>query len=115
MRFRTILTLAALFLTCFTAAAWSKPLTSQPPGTRSDPAATQRGTVSGTVSAIRGASFSVNVTKSEDVVTIKFLIDSATNIDGKLAVGSAVIVDYRNEGADNIAVHVLVKSTASSQ
>jgi hypothetical protein len=110
MRFRTILTLATLFLTCFTVAVWSMPLTSVP-GRPFDPA-TQKGYVSGTVSAIRGASFSVDVKKSEDVVTLKFLIDDATKIEGKLAVGSVVTVDYRNDGADNIAVHVVVKSTA---
>jgi hypothetical protein len=111
MRFRTILTLATLFLTCFSVAVWSMPLTSLPAGRPFDPA-TQKGYVSGTVSAIRGASFSVDVKKSEDVVTLKFLIDDATKIDGKLAVGSLVTVDYRNDGADNIAVHVVVKSTA---
>lgn len=111
MRFRTILTLATLFLTCFAVAVWSMPLISLPAGSPFD-AATQKGNVSGTVSAIRGASFSVDVKKSEDVVTLKFLIDDATKIDGKLAVGSVVTVDYRNDGADNIAVRVVVKSTA---
>jgi hypothetical protein len=110
MRFRTILTLETLFLTCFTVAVWSMPLTSVPGGPF-DPA-TQKGYVSGTVSAIRGASFSVDVKKSEDVVTLKFLIDDATKVDGRLAVGSVVTVDYRNDGADNVAVHVVVKSTA---
>jgi len=110
MRFRTILT-AALFLMCFTVGAWSTPLTSLPAGRLSDPA-TQQGSVSGTISAIRGASFSVDVKKSEDVVTLRFLIDTATKIDGKLAVGSVVTVDYRNDGADNTAVHVVVKSSA---
>ena len=75
-----------------------------------DPA-TQNGYVSGRVSAMGAGTFSVDVKKSEDVVTLKFLVDSATKIDGKLAVGSMATVDYRNDGADNIAVHVVVKST----
>jgi hypothetical protein len=112
MHFRTILMPATLFLTCFTVAVWSMRPASQPAIGPFDPLTTQRGYVSGTVSAIRGASFSVDVKKSEDVVTLKFLIDDATKIDGKLAVGSVVTVDYRNDGADNIAVHVVVKSTA---
>jgi len=113
MRFRTILTLATLFLTCFTVAVWSTPLTNQHASRPFDPA-TQHGYVSGTISSIRGASFSVDVKKSEDVVTLKFLIDDATKIDGKLAVGSGATVDYRNDGADNIAVHVVVQSTVGS-
>jgi hypothetical protein len=113
MRIRTILTLATLFLTCFTVAAWSTPLTNQPASRPFDPA-TQNGYVSGRVSSIGGGSFSVDVKKSEDVVTLKFLMDGATKIDGKLAVGSLVTVDYRNDGADNIAVRVVVKPTVHS-
>jgi hypothetical protein len=113
MRIRTILTLATLFLTCFTVAAWSTPLTDRPASGPFDPA-TQNGYVSGRISSIRGASFSVDVQKSQDVVTLTFLIDGATKIDGKLAVGSTATVDYRNRGADNVAVHVVVQSTARS-
>jgi lysophospholipase L1-like esterase len=113
MRFRTILTLATLFLTCFTVAVWSPPLTALPAGRRFDPA-TQNGYVSGRISSIGGASFSVDVKKSEDVVTLKFLINDATKIEGKLAVGSVVTVDYRNDGADNFAIHVVVKSNVRS-
>jgi hypothetical protein len=113
MRFRTILTLATLFLTCFTVAVWSTPLTSQP-ASRSFGPATQNGYVSGRISSIGGNSFSVDVKKSEDLVTLKFRIDDATKIDGKLAVGSLATVDYRNDGADSIAVHVVVHSTVRS-
>jgi hypothetical protein len=113
MRIRTILTLATLFLTCFTVAAWSTPLINQPASRPFDPA-TQNGYVSGRISSMGGASFSVDVKKSQDLVTLKFLIDDATKIEGKLVVGSAVTVDYRNDGADNIAVHVVVQSTVRS-
>jgi Domain of unknown function (DUF5666) len=113
MRFRTILTLATLFLTCFTVAVWSASASALPADGPYDPA-TQKGYVSGKVSSVGAGSFSVNVKKSEDVVTLKFLVDSATKIDGKLAVGSMVTVDYRNDGAENIAVHVVVKSTVRS-
>jgi hypothetical protein len=114
MRFRTMLTLATLFLTCFTVAVWSTPLKNQPASRPFDPA-TQNGYVSGKISSIRGNSFSVDVKKSEDVVTLTFIIDSATKIDGKLAVGSVATVDYRNDGADNIAVHVVVQSSVGSR
>ncbi len=113
MRFRTILTMATLFLTCFTVAVWSTPLTTRPASRPFDPA-TQNGYVSGRISAIRDGFFSVDVKKSQDLVTLKFRIDDATKIDGKLAVGSVATVDYRNDGADNIAVHVVVQSTVRS-
>jgi hypothetical protein len=113
MRFRTILTLATLFLACFTVAAWSTSFSAQPSRSPFGPA-TQNGYVSGKISSMRGNSFSVDVMKSEDVVTLKFIIDKDTKIDGKLAVGSLVTVDYRNDGADNIAVHVVVKSGVGS-
>jgi hypothetical protein len=113
MRFRTILTLATLFLTCFNVAAWSTSFSNRPPRSPFDPA-TQNGYVSGKISSIRGNSFSVDVKKSEDVVTLTFIIDGETKIDGQLAVGSIATVDYRNDGTDNIAVHVVVKSGVGS-
>ena len=96
MRIRTILTLATLFLTCFTVAVWSRPLTSLPASRPYDPA-TRKGSVSGRISSIGDASFSVDVKNSQDLVTIRFLIDDATKIDGKLEVGSVAKVDYRAE------------------
>jgi hypothetical protein len=113
MRIRTILTLTTLFLTCFTVAVWSTPLTSQPASRRYDPA-TQKGSVSGRISAIGDASFSVEVKKSQDLVTIKFLIDDDTKVDGKLDIGSVATVDYRTDEGNNIAIHVVVQSTNRS-
>jgi hypothetical protein len=110
MRFRTILTMATLFLACFTVAVWSEPLTPQPLSKPHDPA-TQNGSVSGRISSIGDASFSVDVKKSQDLVTLRFLIDDSTKIDGKLEVGSTATVDYRTDEANNIAIHVVVHST----
>ncbi len=118
MRIRTILTLATLFLACFTVAAWSAPLTSQPLGQpfgKPYEPATQNGSVSGKISAIGDASFSVDVKKSQDLVTLRFLIDDTTRIDGKLEVGSTATVDYRSDGGNNIALHVVVQSAVHSQ
>jgi hypothetical protein len=106
MRIRTILTLATLFLACFTVAAWSAPISSQPLGQP----ATQNGSVSGKISSIGDASFSVDVKKSQDLVTLRFLIDDTTRIDGKLEVGSTATVDYRTDDGNNIALHVVVQS-----
>jgi hypothetical protein len=111
MRIRTTLMLATLFLACFTVAAWSAPLSSQP---LAKPA-TQNGSVSGKISLIGDASFSVDVRKSQDLVTLRFLIDDATRIDGKLEIGSTATVDYRSDDGNNIALHVVVQSAIHSQ
>ncbi len=111
MRFRTILVLSTLCLACFTIAVWSEPVNSRP---RSGSAglATQTGTVSGRISALGDASFSVDVRKSQDVVTLMFLVDDNTKVDGKLQVGAVATVDYRTVDANNIANHVVVQLPA---
>ena len=101
MRLRTILTVTALFLaSCFTVAAWSSPLTAQP---TSRPRSTQNGSVTGRISSIGDASFSVDVQKGPNLVKVEFLIDDQTRIVGKLEAGSAATVDYRTDGGNNIA------------
>ena len=47
-------------------------------------------------------------------MTLKFLIDDHTKIDGTLQVGSKATIDYRTEEVSNIAVHVVVLSAAYS-
>ncbi len=47
-------------------------------------------------------------------MTLKFLIDDHTKIDGTLQVGSTATVDYRTEEVNNIAVHIVVLSAAYS-
>jgi|SRR5450432_2212881 hypothetical protein len=113
MRFRTTLTLAILLPACFAVAGWSQPRGTRAFSTFRYPA-TQSGSVSGKISAVGTATFSVEVQKSQDPVTLKFLIDGATKIDGNLKVGSMVSVDYRTEDVNNIAVHVVVQPAAQS-
>jgi hypothetical protein len=113
MRFRTILTLATLFLACFTVAVWSAPLTAQPARRPFDPA-TQRATVTGKISSIGDGSFAVDVKNSQDLVTIKFLIDDATKFDGRLEMGAVATVDYRTEDVHNIAIRVVVRPAGHS-
>lgn len=113
MRFRTMLTLATLFLTCFTIAVWSTPLAAQPVSRPFDPA-TQKGSVSGRISSIGDASFTVDVKQSHDVVTLTFFIDDNTKMDGKLDVGSIATVDYRSDDGNNIATRVVVQSHTRS-
>jgi hypothetical protein len=52
------------------------------------------------------------VQKSQEPVSLKFLIDAKTKIDGKLKVGATAIVDYRTEDVNNIAVQVVVLPAA---
>jgi hypothetical protein len=111
MRFRTILTLAILFSACFAVAGWSELRACQPFSSPYYPA-TQSGPVSGRVSAVGADSFSVDVQKSQEPVSLKFLLDANTKIDGKLKAGAAVTVDYRTEDVNNIAVHVVVHPAA---
>ena len=113
MRVRTILTLATLFLTCVTVALWSAPLNSQPASRLPHPAAT-KASVSGRISAVGDASFALEVKKNQGVETLTFLIDDDTKFVGKLSVGSIATVDYRTDGGNNIASHVVVKQPAGS-
>jgi hypothetical protein len=114
MRFRTILTagpLAILFSTFLAVAGWSEP--APQPFSGADRPATQSGSVSGRISAVSADSLSVDVQKSQEPVTLKFLIDNNTKIDGKLKVGITATVDYRTEDVNNIAVHVVVHPAAA--
>jgi hypothetical protein len=97
-----------LFLTCCTVAAWSKPIASHPENRPLDPATT-KGSVSGRISSIGGASFSVDVKKNQEVATLMFLIDDDTKVDGKLSVGSIATVYCRTDDGNNIASHVVVE------
>ena len=114
MGFRTILTLAALLPACFAVAAWSEYRVLQPANRPYRPA-TQSGSVSGRISAVGGDSFSVDVQKGQEPVTLKFLIDDTTKIDGQLKVGATATVDYRTEELNNIAVHLVVHLAAYPQ
>ena len=113
MRFRTILTLAILFLTCFTVAVWSAPPSAQPAG-RPHHSATQKASLTGKISSVGDGSFAVDVKNSQDVVTIKFLIDDDTKVVGRLETGALATVDYRAEDVHNIAIRVVVKSVGHS-
>jgi hypothetical protein len=108
MRVRIILTLTTLFLAFVTVAAWSSPVVAQP---LSRPYPAREGSVTGRISSIGDASFSVDVSTSRDQVTVDFLIDDQTQIEGgRLRVGSTATVDYRTNGDNNIARHIVVRS-----
>ena len=97
-----------VFVACLSVAISSDALASQP-HSRLFKEATEHGSVSGKISAIGDASFSVDVKKSQDQVTFQFLIDDATKVEGRLEVGSTATVDYRTDEGNNIALHVVVQ------
>jgi hypothetical protein len=112
MRFRTAVSLATLFLLCFTVAVWSQPLSSRARTARTNGAAESQ-TASGKISSVGDASFSVDVKKDRDINTVEFLIDGKTVVEGKLAVGEQAVVEYQSEEGRNIATHVIIQRTPS--
>jgi hypothetical protein len=116
MRFRAVLTLVALFIVtafvaCLSVAISPDALASQP-HSRLFKAATERASVSGKISAIGDASFSVDIKKGQDWVTVQFLIDDMTAVEGRLKVGTHARVDYRTDDGINIATHVVVRPSS---
>jgi hypothetical protein len=108
MRLRTVLSLATLFLTCFTIALFAEPL---PPGeaARSMSPLPENQSVSGKISSVGDAAFTLSISKeNEKPQTVEFQIDDKTRVEGKLAVGAAAMVEYRSDSGTNIAVRVVV-------
>ena len=107
MRARSALSLTTLFIALFISGAWSLKLTSQSPSTLWS-RVPENQSVTGTISAIRDAGFSVQVGKDKEARTVRFLIDENTKIEGKLVEGAQVSVVYTTEKGENFAVHVVV-------
>lgn len=114
MRFRTALSLATLFVLCFTVASWATPVPDRLIPERSSPAP-DNPSQSGKIASIGDAAFSLEVTSGQDKKTIEFLVDDDTKVEGKLLVGSQATVEYRSADGRNIAVHVVVKPAAAFQ
>ena len=108
MKLRTILSLATLFLTCFTLAVFAQPLPREA-GYRTA-GATENQSVSGKIAAIGDAAFDVSIASKDNQApqTVQFLVDDKTRVEGKLTVGAQAMVEYRSDSGKNIAVHVVV-------
>ncbi len=111
MRFRTAFCLASLFLVCLTFAAWSAPTPGRLVPGNLQPALENQ-SLSGSISSIGDAEFSMDVQKNQDVKTVRFLVDDNTKVEGKLAVGAQARVEYHSNGDKNIAVRVVVASAS---
>jgi len=111
MRFRTVLSLATFFMACFTIAVWSQPLPSRTPSARST---VENQSISGKISSVGDASFSVDVQKNQKINTVQFLVDGNTKIEGRLTVGAQASVEYRSDSGNNIATHIVVEPSSGS-
>lgn len=107
MRFRTALSLATLFVVCFTVASWAAPAPGRLIAARAVPVPNNP-SQSGKIATIGDAAFSLEVTNGQEKKTIEFLVDDDTKVEGKLKVGSQATVEYRSADGRNIAVHVVV-------
>jgi hypothetical protein len=108
MRFRAILTLATLFMTCFTLAVFAQPL---PPagGAARTNRLPENQSVSGQIASVGDAAFALSITKDKQAQqTVEFLVDDKTKVEGKLTIGAQALVEYRSDSGKNIAVHVVV-------
>jgi hypothetical protein len=108
MRFRAILTLATLFMACFTAAVFAQPLPANDAEAGERPPENQ--SVSGQIASVGDAAFAVSITSKDQQKpqTVEFLVDDKTKVEGKLAIGAQALVEYRSDSGRNIAVHVVV-------
>jgi hypothetical protein len=108
MKFRTILSLASLFMFLFTAAVWSQPLPADSTANHTPDSQS----IAGKISSVGDASFSVEIQKGQTMSTVQFQIDGNTKVEGKLAVGAQAAVEYKSDNGSNVATHVVVTSAA---
>jgi flavin-dependent dehydrogenase len=108
MRFRTILSLATLFMACFTLAVFAQPMPANAAGL-GESRAPENQSVSGQIASVGDAAFTVNVAKGKQgAPAVEFLVDDKTKVEGKLTIGAQALVEYRSDSGKNIAVHVVV-------
>lgn len=112
MRFRAAVSIAAFFLMCFAISLWSVPVPAEPgplPNTR-DPLF-----VSGIITRLSGSQFMLSLKQNQEIGNLEFRIESNTRMEGKLAVGSRTTVEYRAEGRQLVATHVVVLPASGIQ
>jgi hypothetical protein len=114
MRFRTILSLATVFLACFTLAVWAEPLPSQPISNNLN-TSPDNASVAGKISSVGDAFFTLDIKRNQDSQTLQFEIDGSTKVEGKLTVGAQATVEYRADGDKYIATHVVVVPSSGIQ
>jgi hypothetical protein len=112
MRFRTAVSIATLFLLCFTISLWSIQVTAQAEPLRNPP---EHSSVSGKVATLNDSQFTLELNRNQNPNKLEFVIDSNTKIEGKLAVGAHATVDYRADGQQLVATRVVVLPASGIQ
>jgi len=112
MRLRTALSLVSFFLVCLTLAVWRSPVFAL---MNDKNPALEIQSVSGKIAAVGDAEFTLVLGKDRDPDQLRFLIDSETRMEGKLAIGANVTVDYRSADGKNIATRVVVVAASGSR
>ena len=88
-------------------AAWSTLLPAPSAAINEQPTPDQQ-SLWGQIASVGDREFSVQVKKDQGVNTVPFLVDGQTKVEGQLAVGAEVTVEYRSEEGRNIALRVIV-------
>lgn len=112
MRFRTAVSIATLFLLCFTISLWSTPVRAQ---AGSLPISPEPSAVSGKVATVNDSQFTLELNPNENPNKLEFVIDSNTKIEGKFAVGAHATVDYRVDGQQLVATRIVVLPASGIQ
>jgi hypothetical protein len=112
MRFRTAVSIATFFLLCFAISLWSAPLAAEVAPLRNSP---EPSSVSGKITTVNDSQFTLSLNRNQNPNKLEFVIDANTRIEGQLAVGSQATVDYRAEGQQLVATHVVVLPASGIQ
>ena len=112
MRFRTAVSITTFFLLCFAISLWSVPVPAEIGPLRNTP---EPSSVSGTIANVNTSQFTLSLNRNHNHNKLEFVIDSNTKIEGKLAVGAEATVDYRAEGQQLVATHVVVLPASGIQ
>lgn len=112
MRLRAALSLATVFVVCFTVASWAAPvpdrlvLMSWAPDPTTHPSRARSCGLVTRLSPLKSP-------RVKERNTMEFLVGDDTKVEGKLQVRSQPTVEYRSADGKNIAVHVVVKSASA--
>jgi len=112
MRFRTAISLATFFMVCFAISLWSVPLPAAVGPLRSFP---EPSSIAGTIADVHTSQFTLSPNRNLNPNKFEFVIDSNTQIEGKLAVGARATVHYRADGRQLIATRVVVQPASGIQ
>jgi hypothetical protein len=105
MRFRTAVSLATFFLLCFVISVWSVPVPAEVGPFRNTP---EPSSISGTIANVNTSQFTLSLSRNQNPNKLEFAIDANTKIEGQLAIGAHATVDYRADGQQLVATHVVV-------